>query len=286
MMPPDEPWSDAERATLAEAQRLSRVLGEELRGRGWTLSVAESCTGGLLASQIVAIAGSSDYFLGGVVAYDNAVKSGLLGVATETLAAHGAVSWQTAIQMAWGVRTLFGADVALATTGIAGPTGGTPEKPVGLVYIALAAREGVFWQRYRWSGSRGENNARSVQAALSLLHRYLGHPESTQRAAPEDVDAGWIAAEELLAAPPAHAEEGDRALVELTCPEGSRPRPTAFTWRGNRYIVDGWGRTWEDAEGRRHYLVMDRAQGTFELALETARGEWRVLRAWQRPLPA
>ncbi|MBC7264522.1 MAG: CinA family protein [Chloroflexi bacterium] len=144
-----------------------------LRAARLTLAVAESCTGGLLAHHITNVPGSSNYFLGGVIAYSNEVKVRLLGVPVETIEQHSAVSWQTALAMARGVRQRLGADVALSITGIAGPTGGTPEKPVGLVYLGLAADDAERWEEHRWSGTRLENKEFSVRAALIMLLAYL-----------------------------------------------------------------------------------------------------------------
>jgi len=256
---------------LSEAglHALSAALGEQLRQRGLKLAVAESCTGGLLAGTIVAIAGSSDYFLGGVVAYANEVKSGMLGVDPATLADHGAVSWQTAVEMAWGARSLLGADVALATTGIAGPTGGTPTKPVGTVYLALATREMMLWQRQLWTGTRQENIRASVGAALRLLEAHLdGLPQD----APE---AGALTPEQL-------ARLGEAAEVECQSDRGGRLMPVAFTWRGQRYTVDSRGRSWNDAGGW-HILVMSHPHGTFQLDRDAA-GRWSVGRRWVRPV--
>ncbi|MGQ9684252.1 MAG: CinA family protein [Anaerolineae bacterium] len=153
---------------------LSRRIGEALRQRGLTLAVAESCTGGGLGDSITDVEGSSDYFLGGVISYANGVKERLLGVPASELAEHGAVSPKVAAAMAEGARRLLGADLALAVTGIAGPSGGTAAKPVGLVYVALAWPAGTQVERHQWSGSRRENKRASVQAALALLARHLG----------------------------------------------------------------------------------------------------------------
>ena len=152
---------------------LTSVLGDLLRARGWRLAVAESCTGGLVGHLVTDVAGSSDYFVGGVIAYSNAAKMELLGVRPETLAQHGAVSEETAREMAVGVRRLLGADVALAVTGIAGPAGGTPDKPVGLVYIALDAVNGQVCRRFVWNGDRAANKAESARAALVMLSQWL-----------------------------------------------------------------------------------------------------------------
>ena len=152
---------------------LEKQIGELLSERGWTLAVAESCTGGLLGHCITNVSGSSSYFQGGVISYSNEVKESILGVPEETLIEHGAVSKETAQAMAQGARRLLGTDVALSVTGVAGPTGGTREKPVGLVYIGLAAEGADLWEKYIWHGDRTENKEQSAQAALELLLKYL-----------------------------------------------------------------------------------------------------------------
>lgn len=144
--------------------------------RNWTLAVAESCTGGLLGHLITRVPGSSAYFLGGVIAYANAVKVAQLSVPEAVLARYGAVSAPCAETMARGVRERFGADVALSITGIAGPGGGTPEKPVGLVYIGLATAEVVRVWEHRWTGTRYANQRASALAALAHLLEYLTSP--------------------------------------------------------------------------------------------------------------
>ncbi len=157
---------------MTEAE-LARTVGDVLRARGWTLAVAESCTGGLLGHLITDVAGSSDYFVGGVIAYSNAAKQELLGVRTATLAQYGAVSEPAAREMAARARHLLRADVALAVTGIAGPGGGTLEKPVGLVYIALDAADRRECRRYVWDGDRTTNKLQSARAALTILCEWL-----------------------------------------------------------------------------------------------------------------
>jgi PncC family amidohydrolase len=149
------------------------TIGELLVEQGLTLATAESCTGGLVSHRITNISGSSAYFLGGFVTYSNEAKETLLGVHHETLQAHGAVSEQTAREMAQGARRQMGADLAVSVTGIAGPTGGTPEKPVGLVYIALSAPDTGVCQRYLWQGDRIANKEQSAEAALQLIVAYL-----------------------------------------------------------------------------------------------------------------
>jgi len=152
---------------------LEKQIGELLSERGWTLAVAESCTGGLLGHRITSVSGSSSYFQGGVISYSNEAKESVLGVPEETLIEHGAVSEETAQAMAQGARRLLGTDVALSVTGIAGPTGGTTEKPVGLVYVGLAAEGADLWEKHIWQGDRAENKAQSAEAALKLLLEYL-----------------------------------------------------------------------------------------------------------------
>jgi len=149
-------------------------VGLGLKAHGWTLAVAESCTGGLVADRITDVAGSSEYFLGGVVAYSNQAKERFLGVRGTTLEAHGAVSEETAIEMAQGARRVFGADVAVAVTGIAGPGGGQPEKPVGLTWLGFSGPSGERAERHIWPGDRRANKAQSAEAALAMLLKELG----------------------------------------------------------------------------------------------------------------
>jgi len=155
---------------------LAAEVGALLRSRGLTLALAESCTGGLVSSLITDVAGSSDYFLGCVVSYANSAKEGILGVSPQTLLAHGAVSAEAAAEMAQGARRVFGADVALSVTGIAGPGGGSPDKPVGLVYIHLSAAEAEIGGRFVWNSDRVGNKRLSAETALRLLIRYLARP--------------------------------------------------------------------------------------------------------------
>ena len=154
------------------------MLEEEIIGllveSGKRLAVAESCTGGLIGHRLTQVSGSSAAFLGGVIAYHNSVKEKTLGVPADILEREGAVSEATALAMAEGVRRLLGADIGLAVTGIAGPTGGTEDKPVGLTYVGLAAAPDVLIsERHLWQGDRQQNKESSAEAALSLLLRYL-----------------------------------------------------------------------------------------------------------------
>ncbi len=152
---------------------LERRVGDALSAAKQTLSVAESCTGGLLGSRITDVPGSSEYFMGGVIAYSYQAKEDALGVLHETLTQYGAVSEETALEMARGARRLLGTDFSLSITGIAGPGGGMPHKPVGLVYIALVWAGGELCRRFVWGGDRIENKELSVDAALEMLLAHL-----------------------------------------------------------------------------------------------------------------
>ena len=147
-------------------ETLVENIAAALCARGQTLATAESCTGGLAGAALTGRPGSSAWYLGGVVAYSNSLKSRLLGVPPEILAAHGAVSAQTAQAMAKGACEKTGADFSVAITGIAGPEGGTPEKPVGLVYMAVAGPHGNAVFKHRFPGSRAEIRAAAAEAAL------------------------------------------------------------------------------------------------------------------------
>lgn len=147
---------------------LAARLGAALRARGWRLAVAESCTGGLVGHRVSEVPGASDYFAGGVIAYANEVKQALLGVRAQTLAVHGAVSEQAALEMARGARAACAAEVGLAVTGIAGPAGGGPDKPLGLTWIAVSTPQGERTLRRVWPGDRSQVKAQSAQAALAL----------------------------------------------------------------------------------------------------------------------
>jgi PncC family amidohydrolase len=148
---------------------LARRLQTACLDRNLTVALAESCTGGLVAAAMTETPGSSRYFVGGVVSYADAAKRDLLGVAPDLLAAHGAVSAQVARSMAEGARDRFGASLAGAVTGIAGPDGGSDEKPVGLTYLGVADGDGVDVRRIVWSGDRAENRRNSAVALLELL---------------------------------------------------------------------------------------------------------------------
>ena len=148
-------------------------IGGLLRSQALKLASAESCTGGLIADRITNISGSSDYFLGGAVVYSYEAKVKLLNVSWDTLKLYGAVSRETVLEMVRGVRTVFGADLALSVSGIAGPGGGLPGKPGGTTWLGLSA-EGKDWARvYRFDGDRLQNKSSSAEAALQLVLDYL-----------------------------------------------------------------------------------------------------------------
>jgi nicotinamide-nucleotide amidase len=150
---------------VALAERLQGVC----LGRGVTVALAESCTGGLVAATITSVPGSSGYFLGGVVSYSNAAKEAFLDVPAAMLAAHGAVSAQVAKSMAVGARARFGSTLAVSVTGVAGPDGGSDEKPVGLTYVGLADGDGTDVRRFTFGGDRAGNRAAGTHAALEWL---------------------------------------------------------------------------------------------------------------------
>uniref|UniRef100_A0A832I1C7 CinA-like protein n=1 Tax=Eiseniibacteriota bacterium TaxID=2212470 RepID=A0A832I1C7_UNCEI len=155
------------------ADTMEQVVGEALLGLGWRLATAESCTGGLLAKRITDVPGASRWFERGVVTYSNVSKIELLGVRAADLEAHGAVSAPVAEQMAEGVRRRSGAEVGVAITGIAGPEGGSDEKPVGTVFVAVASPRGAAARRYQVQGTRATIRERAAQNALDLVRRQL-----------------------------------------------------------------------------------------------------------------
>jgi nicotinamide-nucleotide amidase len=158
-----------------EKEELAEVVGELLRKSKASLGVAESCTGGHLAHQFTQISGSSDYFTGGIVSYANQVKMEQLGVSASILSEFGAVSEPCIRAMAEGAHKVLGTTYSLATSGIAGPTGGTEEKPVGTVWIALAHPEGVITRKLQLAGTRMQNIHMTSLASINLLRRFLLH---------------------------------------------------------------------------------------------------------------
>jgi len=149
------------------------IVGQALNNQNLTISTAESCTGGLLGAALTQEPGSSSFYLGGVVSYSNSLKRGLLGVSEESLKAFGAVSEEVAKEMAEGIRSKTGSDMAISTTGIAGPDGGSDKKPVGLVYIGIATSKGVHAEKFQFYGERESVRQLAVQAALNKVRLYV-----------------------------------------------------------------------------------------------------------------
>jgi PncC family amidohydrolase len=154
-------------------EALEVTIGDLLRKRGLSLAVAESCTGGLVGHRITNVPGSSEYFVGGIVVYAYEAKVGLLGVSWNTLEKHGAVSRETVIEMARGARCALEADIGMAVSGIAGPGGGMPGKPVGLTWIGLSDANFEEAWSYVWDGDRIQNKEHSAEQLLQLLVDYL-----------------------------------------------------------------------------------------------------------------
>ncbi len=156
-----------------DLETLESVVGDLLTRQGLTLALAESCTGGLISSRITTVAGSSTYFLGGVTSYADSMKENCLGIEKELLSRHGAVSPETAAAMAMNIQRISGADLTLSVTGIAGPGGGTLEKPVGTVHMGLMGPTGLNLHQFDFSGDRMEIQAITAQTGLDLLRRHL-----------------------------------------------------------------------------------------------------------------
>ena len=156
-----------------EGEILSQVIGKALKNKNLSVAVAESCTGGLIQDDLTDIPGSSLYFLGGVVSYSNDSKIDLLDVNEKTIEIEGAVSSQTAIEMAEGIRSKLNSDIGLSVTGIAGPDGGTDDKPVGLVYVGYSDSSGSEYRKYQFGDSRNINKQRSAAAALFFLYNKI-----------------------------------------------------------------------------------------------------------------
>lgn len=247
---------------------LSTTVGRLLLSRGLTIALAESCTGGLLASALTDVAGSSAYVLGGVVSYSNEAKMRLLNVQERTLLTYGAVSPQTAAEMANGARQLFGSDLAVSVTGIAGPGGGTPEKPVGLVYLHLAAHDAGWGERHVWPYDRISNKLASVEAGLGMVAKFLGERREI---------GDWRL---VLSTVEETVEKGRRVVVEGNWRDG-KWRLQAVWLDGQRRDVVGQGRQGQEADGTT--LVMaELAGGTrVELRVDMTSGVWQVGRVWE-----
>ena len=262
---------------------VEKKIGALLAEKGLTLATAESCTGGLVGHRITNVPGSSVYYLGGFVTYANRVKEELLGVRHETLLAYGTVSKETAPEMAQGARQQLGASSGLSVTGIAGPGGGTAEKPLGLVYIGLSADDAERCERYVWqddSGQRGDrgnrdegdysdrldNKEKSAEAALQLLLAYL-----KEQAVLEKQGTGMI---EFVNEP---------VSVEVQSRPDGTVRPMAFVWRGRRIQLTAWGREQTKEQGEqtvKSYLVQSDGANTWELCQDIETAQWTLARHW------
>ncbi len=252
-----------------DADTLARMSGEVLKQRQLTLAVAESCTGGLLATHITNVPGSSAYFKGAVVAYFDEAKRQVLGVPADVLAQHGAVSFETARAMASGVRSLLSSDLALAITGFAGPTGGSAQKPVGLVYVALAAPDVQQCHECHWSGDRWQNREWSAQEALRLLLEHL--------------------LELPLETAPPSSRQGVAVSVDARFDLQGQLMPRAFQWRGQWLEVSATGRIWETSRAGvvvRHYLVSTPGEILFDVSYEPISARWYARLSGRRPLVA
>ncbi|RJP52017.1 MAG: CinA family protein [Anaerolineaceae bacterium] len=150
-----------------------KILHDQFQKSGLKLVTAESCTGGLISHRITDIPGSSEYFLGGIVAYAYEAKASLLGVSWDTLNTKGAVSRETVLEMARGARQALNADIAISVSGIAGPAGGTPEKPVGFTWLGLVTPRGEWARHFIWDGDREQNKRYSCDAALQFVLDYM-----------------------------------------------------------------------------------------------------------------
>jgi nicotinamide-nucleotide amidase len=153
--------------------KLEKVIGDRLRKKGWTLAIAESCTGGLISDRITNVPGSSDYFEGGMVTYSNESKAGHLGIPLEYIKKYGAVSPQVAKKMAQGVRKAFHTTFGLSTTGVAGPTGGTKRSPVGRVFIGIANGRRAWVKREDFKGTRRQIKEKATAKALKIFYEIL-----------------------------------------------------------------------------------------------------------------
>jgi PncC family amidohydrolase len=224
---------------------LTTQVAQLLTEHQLTLALAEASTGGLIVAQLTSIAGSSAYLKGCVVVYSHESKTQIIGVPLPTLIEHGTVSAETALALAHGARKIFDADIGLAETGITGPSGGTPEKPVGLAFIALAAADYETVERYVWSHDRAGNRQATVEAALQLLQKYLSQSESRKK-------------KETMGTPIFPT----RVTADML-PDGTM-HPQIFVWQGKQLSVASVGRQWVEGE-RRHILVMTANHEAFEL---------------------
>ncbi len=230
--------------------KLPYTLANLLTERNATVSSAESCTGGLIGHLLTNVPGSSEWYPGGVVSYSNEVKMQVLGVKQETLDRVGAVSEEVAIEMAEGARRAFQTDYAVSVTGIAGPGGGTPDKPSGLTYIGVATPNSKTQvRRFVWQGSREGNKQSSADAALELLRDVLEGNATMS------------------------SEIGTPVVVEARLGEQGAVTPIAFVWNGRTLKITDWGRRSEEGN-RLEFMVMTGSAKTWQLHYDRAAGRW------------
>lgn len=237
---------------------LEVIVGELLRAQGMKLVAAESCTGGLVGHLVTNVPGSSDYYLGSITSYANEAKMRLLGVRAETLRQFGAVSEETALEMARGARHALAGEfsveqlIGVSVSGITGPGGGTPEKPVGLVWIGISApgREGAW--KYLWKGDRALNKQHSAEQALRLVIDYLQERGKGMQWERVEVSARWEPAGKFI--------------------------PKQVTRQGQVMQVESTGRQWEAEDGW-HVLCMVPGNQVYELVFRLNPAGW-----WLRPL--
>jgi len=238
------------------SEALEVQVGVWLRRRDLKLVTAESCTGGLIGHRLTNVPGSSDYYLGGAIAYAYEAKEQILGVSPATLARYGAVSQETVLEMARGARQALSTPfpleklVGLSVSGIAGPGGGMPGKPVGLVWIGLSAADREQAWKFLWPGDRLMNKELSAEKALELLLDYLkaDGKETMMRYPLDEIDVRWSGAGEII--------------------------PRQFTWNGKKIAVESIGRQWKDEEGA-HVLCMALGGQVFELTF-SSQSVWMI----------
>jgi PncC family amidohydrolase len=249
------------------------LVGRLLERYGLRLAIAESCTGGLVGHRLTNVPGASTYFLGGVIAYSNELKVDLLGVRPETLERYGAVSEQAVLEMARGARNRLNADLGFSVSGIAGPDGGTPEKPVGLVWFGLSATYTEKTQTFIFSGNRVEIKHQAAGAGLDLLADFLQILTQDLNRQPAVVTSEYspVAGQpntELKA-----RYQMDSIEVTVRFDAQGKATPLQFSWRGQDYRVESTGRRWEDENGQ-HLLVMIPGGRVFEILFSADNGRW------------
>jgi PncC family amidohydrolase len=253
------------------------IVGRLLEQQGLQLAIAESCTGGLVGHRLTNVPGSSSYFLGGVIAYSNALKMDLLGVRAETLEKYGAVSEQAVLEMAQGVRSRLQADLGLSVSGIAGPDGGTAEKPVGLVWFGLSAAQNESATAFQFRGNRMAIKDQAAAEALELLVDFIGNlPKEKEREQEEFIETSRTAP--MQGMDPQGESGMDAIEVMARFDSSGKAIPLKFSWRDRDYLVESTGRRWEDDRGQ-HVLVMIPGGRVFELLYSPDDYRWYLRRS-------